>query len=95
MDIPFSPAAERNKEPILKIKSCKKVIGPQHKRLFGNWLRHRQHAVYLAPFFPHLQWTPTERAENLPALQRRVQESKVANLRHAGEFDVARDDIAL
>lgn len=87
-----SPAFERNKEPILEV--LKQVIKPQHKRLLEIGAGTGQHAVYLAPFFSHLQWTPTEQSANLPGLAQRLKQAKIPNLRAAGEFQVGLDDFS-
>ncbi len=92
MDSPFSPAAERNKEPILKV--LKEVIRPQHKRLLEIGAGTGQHAIFMAPFFPKLEWTPTEQAENLSMLAKLVHESGVPNIRQPHKFQVGPDDFA-
>ncbi|MFM6927755.1 MAG: DUF938 domain-containing protein, partial [Bdellovibrio sp.] len=69
MELPFSAAADRNKEPILEV--LKKVLRPEDQRLLEVGAGTGQHAVYLAPFFPKMEWTPTEVAENLPMLRER------------------------
>jgi cyclopropane fatty-acyl-phospholipid synthase-like methyltransferase len=92
MEMFFSPAADRNKEPILKV--LKTVIRPQHKRLFEIGAGTGQHAIYMAPFFPGIDWTPTEREENLSVLAKAVHESLVPNIRQPHKFQVGPDDFA-
>lgn len=92
MEMFFSPAADRNKEPILKV--LKQVIRPQHRRLFEIGAGTGQHAIYMAPFFPDLDWTPTEREENLSVLAKAVHESLVPNIRQPHKFLVGPDDFA-
>lgn len=92
MEMPFSEAAERNKEPILKV--FKEVIRLQHRRLFEIGSGTGQHAIYIAPHFPQMDWTPTEQIENLPALSRRIHESGVFNIRTPHKFQVGPDDFA-
>lgn len=93
MELPYSAAAERNKEPILKV--LKEVIRRQHKRLLEIGAGTGQHAIYLAPFFPHLEWTPTELPENLSPLARRVHEIKIPNIRQPHAFEVGQDDFPI
>lgn len=90
MEIPHSEAAERNKEPILKVLI--EIIRPFHRRLLEVGAGTGQHAVYLAPFFPNLDWTPTEQSANLAMLNRRVQEARVPNLTPPFKLQVGQDD---
>lgn len=93
MENSFSAAADRNKEPILKV--LKEVVRPHHKRLLEIGAGTGQHAIYLAPFFPHLDWTPTELPESLSQLARRVHESKISNIRQPHSFEVGQDDFPI
>lgn len=57
---PFSPACERNREPILAV--LKTVYADAHAVLeIGSGTG--QHAVYFAAAMPHLAWYPSDRAE--------------------------------
>lgn len=59
-DKPFSPACERNREPILAVLA--EVFARAHAVLeIGSGTG--QHAVYFARELPHLQWYPSDRAE--------------------------------
>ena len=90
MSLPFSEACERNKEPLLEV--LKEVVRPEHRKLLEIGAGTGQHAVYLAPFFPKLEWTATDRAENLPDLNRRVQESRIRNLKPPHKLEVGHND---
>lgn len=93
MELPFSAAADRNKEPILKV--LKEVIRSQHKRLLEIGAGTGQHAVYLAPFFPYLEWTPTDLPENQSMLARRIHESGIPNIRPPHILKIGETDIAI
>ncbi len=88
MSLPFSAAADRNKV----------AIGDALSEHFGA-VRHvleigsgtGQHAVYLASRFSHLQWQPTDRAENLTAISQRIAEADTNNVLAPLEVDVASD----
>lgn len=91
MDLPISEAAERNKEPILKV--LKKVIRVGDRRLLEIGAGTGQHAVFFAPQFPQLEWTATEAAAPLPLLNRRIQESQIPNLTPPRKMTVGEDSI--
>ncbi|KYG61541.1 hypothetical protein AZI86_17695 [Bdellovibrio bacteriovorus] len=91
MDLPVSEAAERNKEPILKV--LKQVIRASDRRLLEIGAGTGQHAVFFAPQFPQLEWTATETAAPLPLLNRRIQESQVPNLTPPRKLTVGEDSI--
>lgn len=91
MEIPFSEAADRNKEPILKV--LKDVIRKNHVRLLEVGAGTGQHAVFFAPQFPNLLWTATEQGENLKVLNRRLQEANIYNLTSPHKLKVGEDSI--
>ena len=63
--LPFSQAAENNKEPILGI--LREVLGDSQSVLeVGSGTG--QHAVWFAGQLPHLSWQPSEQQHNLQAL---------------------------
>ena len=90
MTLPFSEAAERNKEPILKV--LKQVLQPWNKKVLEIGAGTGQHATFFASHFPHLTWTPTEQAENLPVLNQAVQLSGVENLTPPFKIKVGEDE---
>lgn len=93
MELPFSASADRNKEPILEV--LKKVIRPEDHRLLEVGAGTGQHAVYLAPFFPRMEWTPTEVAENLPMLRERIKQSGIPNITTPFRMTVGQDDFPI
>ena len=93
MELPFSPSADRNKEPILEV--LKKVLRPEDQRLLEVGAGTGQHAVYLAPFFPKMEWTPTEVAENLPLLRERIKQNGIPNITTPFRMTVGQDDFPI
>ena len=74
---PYSPACERNQEPITNVlkpvfKSIKQVLE------IGSGTG--QHAVYCAGEMSWLQWQPTDIEENLPGIQAWVDGAHLPNL---------------
>ena len=58
MDKPFSPSCERNQDSILQV--LKENIQQEDRRLLEIGSGTGQHAVHLAPYFPQLEWFPTD-----------------------------------
>jgi SAM-dependent methyltransferase len=85
-DLPSSPAAERNKQPILD--ALVRILGSEGIALeiaAGTG----QHAAWFAAALPGWTWQPTEAdARMLPALARRVEAAALANLRAPLRLDV-------
>jgi len=74
---PFSQAAENNKEPILDVLSGY-LTAPGDLLEIGAGTG--QHAIWLAPYFPQVCWTPSEQPENLDGLNQWLGESPSDNL---------------
>jgi len=87
--LPFSEAAERNRQPILEIL---RGVLVQRRHVVEIGAGTGQHAVHFALELPHLQWQPTDRAEYLPGLAARIALEGSANLRPPIELDVAQPD---
>lgn len=85
--LPHSPAADRNKEPILA--RLKDIFGPRGTALeiaSGTG----QHAVWFAASLPGWTWQPTEAdAAALPAIGERIAQSGLANVLPPRQLDVA------
>lgn len=90
MTKPFSPACERNREPILKV--LKDVISPEDRKLLEIGSGTGQHAVYLAPHFPHMIWVTSDVRENHAGIKMWLEESGAPNIIGPGEFQVGKDD---
>lgn len=89
MSLPFSPASERNKAPILNTLRGRM---PAAGRLLEIGAGSGQHAVFMAPEFPRLAWLPTDRGVELPGLQARLDAEGSANIRPALALDVLADE---
>jgi hypothetical protein len=87
--LPFAPASERNRAPILEAlrprmpsTGCVLEIGA------GTG----QHAVHFAQAFPGLQWLATDRADELPGLSARLETEGGINLLPPRVLDVSRHE---
>ncbi len=77
MSIPFSAAADRNKEVIGDVLETH-LSHVQTVLEIGSGTG--QHAVYFAGRFSGVVWQPTDRAENITAISARVNESGLKNV---------------
>lgn len=89
MTKPFSPACERNRIPILKVMQG--LITSNDQRLLEVGSGTGQHAVYLAPHFPHMIWVTSDVKENHYGIQQWLEESGAPNIIGPGEFQVGED----
>ena len=83
--IPHSDACERNKGPILEIlrevfAGCTSILE------IGSGTG--QHAVHFATEMPWLVWQPSDRADEMPGLRKRIVCEGPKNLRAPVELDV-------
>ena len=90
MDKPFSEACERNRVHILKV--MKEVITSDDRRLLEIGSGTSQHAVYLAPHFPHMIWVTSDVKANHRGIQDWLDESGAPNIVGPGEFQIGKDD---
>jgi cyclopropane fatty-acyl-phospholipid synthase-like methyltransferase len=90
MDKPFAPACEKNQDPILEV--LKQIILPTDRRLLEIGSGTGQHAVYLAPYFPQLDWYPTDLSVNLAGMTLWFKEAKIPNIQRPVRLDVSKDD---
>ena len=96
MDKPFSPASERNREPILAVLRQRFA---DRRRVLEIGSGTGQHAVHFAAALPWLTWQSSELAANLPGLRAWLDEAGLSNtppplaldvndgLPAAGDFD--------
>ena len=82
---PWSPASERNREPILAVlrehfADCRRVLE------LGSGTG--QHAVHFAASLPGLLWQPSDRAENLAGIRMWLEEARLPNTPAPLELDV-------
>jgi SAM-dependent methyltransferase len=90
MEKPFSEASERNRIPILKV--MKEVITSQDRKLLEVGSGTGQHAVYLAPHFPHMIWVTSDLKENHPGINMWLDESGAPNIIGPGIFKVGENE---
>ncbi|GAB4187077.1 MAG: class I SAM-dependent methyltransferase [Wenzhouxiangellaceae bacterium] len=84
-ELPFSPACERNREPILA--ELKSVL-PASGRVLEIGSGTAQHAVHFAAAFPQIIWQPSDQPQNLPGIQRRLAAEGGANIAAPLSLDV-------
>jgi len=85
MNKPFSPAAQRNREPILN-----QLKNELHKnqRVLELGSGTGQHACHFASALPNITWQPTELKQNLPGIVSWVSEHDIDNIKSPIELDV-------
>jgi cyclopropane fatty-acyl-phospholipid synthase-like methyltransferase len=81
----FSEACERNKQPILAVLRDELA---RSSRVLEIGSGTGQHAVHFARHLRHLEWQPTDCAENLSDLAARIAEEGTPNLLAPLELDV-------
>lgn len=84
-DKPFSPACERNRDPILGVL---RVWFADRRRVLEIGSGTGQHAVYFAAAMPWLIWQCSDRAEYLPGVRAWLDEAGLANTPVPIELDV-------
>ncbi len=84
---PYSPACERNREPILDVLRLR-FASRRHVLEIGSGTG--QHAVHFATALPQLTWQSSERAENLPGIRAWLNEAALPNTPAPLELDVER-----
>ncbi len=87
-DLPYSPACEENKRPILAVLT-QWLTEPGALLEIGSGTG--QHAVFFAPALPHLTWQPSDKADFLPAAAAWVRRYPAPNLLPPLELDVSMD----
>lgn len=84
--LPFAPACERNKVPIL---AQLLNILPGTGALLEIGSGTGQHAVYMAPRFPHMTWQPTDLEAELEGLRARLEAEGCHQIQSPVPLDVA------
>ena len=85
MDKPFSQACENNKVPILKVLQ-QYLTQPGSLLEVGSGTG--QHAAFLSGMLPHIQWQPSDVANNLPGINAWRSDANHPNLAPPITFDV-------
>lgn len=84
-DKPFSPACERNRDPILDV--LRTVFADRHDVLeIGSGTG--QHAVHFGRHLPHLHWHSSDQAGNLAGIRQWLDEARLPNTPPPLHFDV-------
>lgn len=87
-ELPFAPASERNKHPILEQL---RTLLPPGGRVLEIGSGYGQHAVFFCQALPTIDWQPSERAAELPNLEMCLRQQRSANLREPVQLDVLED----
>ena len=85
IDRPYSPAAERNREPILKVL---RSWLPKSGRMLEIGAGTGQHTLHFAPVFPLWQWQPTDHPNEFSTLQAGLLDHGLANIEEPLALDV-------
>ena len=86
IDKPFSPACERNREPILAVLRERFAA---RRRVLEIGSGSGQHAVHFAAAMPWLTWQCSDVAGNLPGIRAWLDDARLANTPPPIELDVA------
>ena len=84
-DKPYSPACERNRDPIL---AALRTHFADRRRVLEIGSGTGQHAVHFAAALPHLAWQTSDRAEWLPGTRLWLAEAGLPNTPPPIELDV-------
>jgi cyclopropane fatty-acyl-phospholipid synthase-like methyltransferase len=84
-ELPFSPSADRNKEPIAEALS--QVITKEDRNIFEIGSGTGQHAVYLGSCFSHLYWQTSDLKENHKTISAYIDQANMRTLLHPVEFE--------
>jgi cyclopropane fatty-acyl-phospholipid synthase-like methyltransferase len=87
---PYSPASDRNRDPILGVLHD---YFADRRSVLEIGSGTGQHAVYFAKALPHLIWQASDRAENLGGICAWLDEAGLANTPPALELDVMQKDL--
>jgi len=78
MTKPNAPSCERNQQAILNV--LKDIIKPTDKHLLEIGSGTGQHAIFMSPFFPQLQWHTSDVIDNHEGINQWILESKCGNV---------------
>jgi cyclopropane fatty-acyl-phospholipid synthase-like methyltransferase len=85
MEKPFSPACERNREPILEVL---REHFADRRNVFEIGSGTGQHAVHFAAALPKLRWQTSDVAENLPGIRMWLKDAALPNTPAPIAYDV-------
>jgi hypothetical protein len=82
---PYAPACDKNKQPILEVLRQEFLHAGLVLEIDSGT---GQHAAHFAKHLRHLEWQPTDLAENLPGINAWCSDSGLENLRHPLQLNV-------
>lgn len=85
--LPFSPAADNNKDPILHVLQAL-FVDPVRVLEIGSGTG--QHAVHMAHHLPHVTWQASDVPQHLAGIEARIAQEGTANALPPIALDVAR-----
>lgn len=91
LEKPYSPACDRNKDPILSV--MKSVITKDDRRLLEIGSGTGQHAVYMAPHFPFMEWYPSDVAQNIPGMKMWFDESRIPSIQPPTKLEIPKNEL--
>lgn len=83
-------AIDRNQGPILEV--LKEVISQDNRSLFEIGSGTGQHAIFMAPQFPHIFWTTSDVTSSHKIIKENIAIAKVQNIKGPFQFEVGKDD---
>lgn len=91
MEMEFSEACERNKDPILEVLKLY-INDNEFTRVLeiGAWTG--QHAVHFAKHFKNVEWVATDGQHNHPTLKARIIDSGLENVKGPFKLEIGIDD---
>lgn len=89
MEKPYSPAADRNKEPIFNVIS--QYIG-ENGRLLEIGTGTGQHAIYISKKMPNLHWITSDQEHYLSGIKMWLKEAKLSNIHGPEKLVIGEDD---
>ncbi len=78
MTKPFAPSCERNQTVILDV--LKSIITNSDKHLLEIGSGTGQHAIFMAPNFPHMQWHTSDLKQNHAGINMWLDDAKLDNI---------------
>jgi cyclopropane fatty-acyl-phospholipid synthase-like methyltransferase len=78
-------------QPILDI--LEQIITSDDRRLLEIGAGSGQHAVFMAPHFPQVEWFPTDLTGQLKSISSAVQESGARNIQKPARMEVGKDEL--
>ena len=84
-DLPYSPATERNKAPILEVLQ---TVFSHTETVLEIGSGTGQHALHFAQHLPHIHWIPSETRARQATLKPRLQQASLDNIATPVVLDV-------